>query len=51
MMSPEKPANYERILKNIVDAHVTIHSKIASRPGYLEEFLAFWGDNPAIRKI
>jgi len=52
---PGKPATYERILKNIVDAHVTIHStitsKIASRPGYLEEFLAFWGDNPAIRKI
>jgi MoaA/NifB/PqqE/SkfB family radical SAM enzyme len=50
-----KPATYERILKNIVDAQVTIHStitsQIASRPGYLEEFLAFWSDNPAIRKI
>ena len=50
-----KPATYERILKNIVDAQVTIHStitsQIASRPGYLEEFLAFWSANPAIRKI
>jgi MoaA/NifB/PqqE/SkfB family radical SAM enzyme len=50
-----KPATYERILKNIVDARVTIHStitsQIASRPGYLEEFLAFWSENPSIRKI
>ena len=50
-----KPATYERILKNIVDAQVTIHStitsQIASRPGYLEEFLAFWSANPSIRKI
>jgi MoaA/NifB/PqqE/SkfB family radical SAM enzyme len=50
-----KPATYERILKNIVDAQVTIHStitsQIASRPGYLEEFLAFWSENPSIRKI
>ncbi len=50
-----KPATYERILKNIVGARITIHStitaQIASRPGYLEEFLAFWSANPAIRKI
>jgi MoaA/NifB/PqqE/SkfB family radical SAM enzyme len=50
-----KPATYERILKNIVDAQVTIHStitsQIASREGYLEDFLAFWSKNPAIRKI
>ena len=50
-----KPATYERILKNIVGAQVTIHStitaQIASRPGYLEEFLSFWSANPAIRKI
>ncbi len=50
-----KPATYERILKNIVDARVTIHStitsQIASRSGYLEEFLAFWSENPAIKKI
>jgi MoaA/NifB/PqqE/SkfB family radical SAM enzyme len=50
-----KPATYERILKNIEGAQVTIHStitaQIASRPGYLEEFLAFWSGNPAIKKI
>lgn len=44
-----KPATYERILKNILDAQVTIHSTITSqialRPGYLEEFLTFWSAN------
>jgi MoaA/NifB/PqqE/SkfB family radical SAM enzyme len=49
------PATYDRILKNIVGTKVTIHStitsQIASRPGYLEEFLRFWSDNPAIAKI
>ena len=38
-----KPATYERILKNILGTQITIHStitsQIASRPGYLEEFL------------
>lgn len=41
-----KPATYERILKNIRGAEVTIHctitSQIADRPGYLDEFLRFW---------
>ena len=50
-----KPATYERILKNIADAQVTIHStitsQIASRPGYLEQFVAFWSANQAIKKI
>ena len=50
-----KPATYERVLKNIEGARVTIHStitaQIASRPGYLEEFLAFWSGNPAIKKV
>ncbi len=49
------PATYDRILKNITGAAVTIHStitsQIADRPGYLEEFLAFWTPNPAIRKV
>ena len=40
-----KPATYERILKNIKGARVTIHctitSQIAGRPGYLDEFLGF----------
>jgi|GEM_PF-260417 len=50
-----KPATYDRILKNVVGAQVTIHStitsQIASRQGYLEEFLTFWSANPAIKKI
>jgi len=50
-----KPATYDRILKNIEGSRVTIHStitsQIASRPGYLEQFLAFWSANPAIAKI
>ena len=50
-----KPATYERILKNIKDAEVTIHctitSQIADRPGYLDEFLAFWSERPEIAKI
>ena len=50
-----KPATYERILKNIAGSRVTIHStitaQIASRPGYLEEFLVFWSANPAIAKV
>jgi MoaA/NifB/PqqE/SkfB family radical SAM enzyme len=50
-----KPATYERILKNIEGARVNIHStitaQIASHPGYLEQFLAFWSSNPAIAKV
>ena len=49
------PATYERILKNIADAKITIHStitsNIAARPGYLEEFLKFWCARPEIRKV
>ncbi len=50
-----KPATYDRILKNIASARVTIHctitSNIASRPGYLEEFLRFWSARPETVKI
>lgn len=50
-----KPATYERILKNIRDAKVTIHctitSQIVERPGYLDEFLRFWSGRPEIAKI
>jgi sulfatase maturation enzyme AslB (radical SAM superfamily) len=49
------PATYERILKNISSARVTIHSTItgdiASRRGYLEQFLQFWSARPEIIKI
>ena len=50
-----KPATYERILKNIAGARVTIHStitaQIAGRPGYLDEFLAFWSRRPEIQRV
>jgi organic radical activating enzyme len=50
-----KPATYERILKNIAGAKVTIHSTItghiAARPGYLEEFLRFWRARPEIARV
>ena len=50
-----KPATYERILKNISGAKVTIHctitSQIADRPGYLDEFLRFWSSRPEIKKV
>jgi MoaA/NifB/PqqE/SkfB family radical SAM enzyme len=50
-----KPATYERILKNIAGAKVTIHSTItgitAGRAGYLEEFLRFWSARPQIERV
>jgi MoaA/NifB/PqqE/SkfB family radical SAM enzyme len=50
-----KPATYERILKNIEGAKVTIHctitSQIVERRGYLDEFLAFWSKRPEIAKV
>ncbi|HZP06618.1 MAG TPA: radical SAM protein [Terracidiphilus sp.] len=50
-----KPATYERILKNIEEATVTVHctitSQIADRPGYLDEFLSFWSNQRAVAKV
>lgn len=50
-----KPATYERILKNIEGARVTIHctitSQIAERPGYLDEFLRFWSSRREVAKV
>lgn len=50
-----KPATYERILKNIRRANITIHctitSQIAGRPSYLDEFLGFWCPRPEIAKV
>jgi len=50
-----KPATYERILKNIAAAKVTIHTtitgNIAARHGYLEEFLQFWSVRSEIDKV
>jgi len=50
-----KPATYERILKSIAGQKVTIHCTITAqmmkRPGYLQEFLAFWAARPEIAKV
>lgn len=50
-----KPATYERILKNIQGARITVHctitSQIAGRPGYLDQFLEFWSGRPEIVKV
>lgn len=50
-----KPANYERILRNIQGHHVAVHCTITSamvkRGGYIPEFVDFWSANPAVEKI
>lgn len=50
-----KPATYERILKNIegrfVNIHLTITRQMLARPGYLEEYAAFWSARPEINCI
>ena len=50
-----KPATYERILKNIEGREVNIHWVITrpmlARPGYLEEYVAFWHGRPEVNHI
>lgn len=50
-----KPATYDRILKNIAGQRITVHCTITAqqvqRPGYIEEFVAFWSARPEIRRI
>ncbi len=50
-----KPATYDRILANIKGSRITVHctitSQIAQRPGYLEEFLAFWSQHSEVAKV
>lgn len=50
-----KPATYDRILKSIANSKVTVHCTITGqmmkRPGYLDEFLAFWTPLPQINKV
>jgi organic radical activating enzyme len=49
------PATYDRILKNIKGARVTIHctitAQVAERSGYLNEFLRFWTNQPEVTKV
>jgi MoaA/NifB/PqqE/SkfB family radical SAM enzyme len=50
-----KPATYARVLESIRDRRVIVHCTITSqmmqRPGYLEDFVAFWSARPEIMKI
>jgi MoaA/NifB/PqqE/SkfB family radical SAM enzyme len=49
------PATYERILKNLqhrqADISWVITNQMMERPGYLDEYLAFWTRRPEIRRI
>src|SRR5262252_6499883 len=49
------PATYDRIQKNIVGQHITVHCTVTrqqvNRSGYLEEFLAFWSGRDEVEKI
>lgn len=49
------PATYDRILRNIAGCQVNIHWTITAamlqRPGYLEEYLAFWDARPEVARI
>jgi organic radical activating enzyme len=49
------PATYERILSTVAGRKITIHCTITAqmmkRPGYLNEFLAFWTPKQEIRKV
>ena len=50
-----KPATYEKILKNIAGQKVNIHWVITKpmmeRPGYLEEYVAFWNAQAEVDHI
>jgi len=50
-----KPATYDRILKNVAGAKVTIHCTVTGqmmkRPGYLKDFARFWSARPETKRI
>jgi organic radical activating enzyme len=50
-----QPATYERILKNIEGREINVHWVITrpmlERPGYLEEYVAFWSARPEVNRI
>jgi len=49
------PATYDRVLKHIVGHKIVVHCTVTkqqvNRPGYLDEFLAFWSAKEETRKI
>lgn len=50
-----KPATYDRILKSVAGHRITVHctvtAQMVDRPGYLDEFLAFWTSREEVRKV
>jgi MoaA/NifB/PqqE/SkfB family radical SAM enzyme len=50
-----KPASYERILRNLegrkADISWVVTNQMLERPGYLDEYLAFWTARPEIERI
>jgi MoaA/NifB/PqqE/SkfB family radical SAM enzyme len=50
-----KPATYERILRNIAEARITVHCTITrqmlARPGYLAEFMEFWQARDEAKRV
>ncbi len=50
-----KPATYERMLQNIdgreVNVHWVITRPMLERPGYLEDYVAFWSNRPEVNRI
>ena len=50
-----KPATYEHILKNIAGRKINVHWVITrpmlERPGYLEEYVAFWNARTEVDRI
>jgi len=50
-----KPATYEKILKNLegrrVNVHWTMTGPMLQRPGYMEEFVAYWSNRPEVDNI
>lgn len=50
-----KPATYDRILKHIEGQKITVHCTVTRqqvrRPGYLEEFVRLWSDQPNANQI
>jgi MoaA/NifB/PqqE/SkfB family radical SAM enzyme len=49
------PATYDRVLKHIAGHEITVHCTVTrqqvERPGYLEEFLRFWSEQPDAQQI
>jgi MoaA/NifB/PqqE/SkfB family radical SAM enzyme len=50
-----KPATYQKILKNIAGCQVNIHWTITrpmlERPGYIEDYVAFWSERPEVVRL